>query len=329
FINTIPLRVKLEDSMSFKDLLISINKSFLESNEYDFYPLAKIQSFSEAKEKLINNIMVFENYPVDDEGLNTELLIKNDLQIIDFSGKEQTNYNFNLVVGYKDIIAIKFQFNELLYSKNNVEKIKNHFVNLIDEIITNENILVKDMEILGEDEKNKLLIEFNKTEAHYPNNKTIQELFEEQVEKTPNNIAVVFENKSITYKELNERANSLASILRNNGVGPDDIVGIMTERSINMIVGIMAIIKAGGAYLPIDPKYPQNRIEYILENSKIKTILVRSNFKEKIKQKIDIYDLNDESLYNGNVNNLKKNIKENNLAYVIYTSGTTGNPKGV
>ncbi|SHK87701.1 non-ribosomal peptide synthase domain TIGR01720, partial [Clostridium cavendishii DSM 21758] len=225
FINTIPLRIKLEDNISFKDLLISINKSFLESNEYDFYPLAKIQSFSEVKDKLVNNIMVFENYPVDGEGLNTELLVKNDLQIIDFDGREQTNYNFNLIVCYKDIISIKFQFNELLYSTDNVEKMKNHFIHLIDEIITNENVLVKDLEILGQDEKNKLLLEFNQTKADYPNNKTIQELFEEQVSKTPNNIAVVFESKSITYKELNERSNSLASILRNNGVGPDDIVG--------------------------------------------------------------------------------------------------------
>src|SRR5690606_10754061 len=110
----------------------------------------------------------------------------------------------------------------------------------------------------------KLLYEFNDTYTDYPRDKTIQQLFEEQVEKTPDNIAVVFEDKKLTYSELNEKANSLARVLRDNGVKADSIVGIMVERSIEMIVGIMAVLKAGGAYLPIDPLYPAERIKYML-----------------------------------------------------------------
>ncbi|MBB6716467.1 non-ribosomal peptide synthetase [Clostridium gasigenes] len=182
---------------------------------------------------------------------------------------------------------------------------------------------------IRKEEKDLILNKFNDTYVEYDKEKTVVDIFEEQVKKTPNNIAVVFENEEISYKELNERANSLARVLREKGVGPDYVVGIMAERSINMIVGIMAVLKAGGAYLPIDPEYPENRIEYILNNSEAKIILIQNKFKEKIKQEMVICDLHDEELYKYNNNNLSKVSSENNLAYVIYTSGTTGNPKGV
>ncbi|MBB6716466.1 non-ribosomal peptide synthetase, partial [Clostridium gasigenes] len=327
FINTIPLRVKIEDDMSFKDLLININKSFIESNEYDYYPLAKIQNLSEVKEKLINNIMVFENYPVDDEGLNDELLVKNNLEIIDFIGLEETNYNFNLIVSYHDNILIKFQFNELLYSNDSVERVKNHFINLVNEIITDENILVKDIEILGEDERNKVLVEFNNTKIDYPRNKTIQELFEEQVKKTPNNVAVVYEKEKLTYKELNKKVNILGLKLREIGIKPNDFVAISTERSLEMVIGILAIIKAGGAYVPIDPKYPEDRIQYIFSDCKPKALLtykVNVNFKG-----IPVIDITDNKVFEGEIENLTKVNRADDILYLIYTSGTTGKPKGV
>ncbi|WMJ80653.1 non-ribosomal peptide synthetase [Clostridium sp. MB40-C1] len=188
---------------------------------------------------------------------------------------------------------------------------------------------INEIQVITKDEEDLILKKFNDTYVEYDKEKTLVDIFEEQVEKTPDNIAVVFENEEITYKELNERSNSLARGLREKGVGPEYIVGIMAKRSINMIVGIMAVLKAGGAYLPIDPEYPENRIEYILNNSQSKIILIQGKFKEKIKQKIVICDLEDEELYKHNNNNLSKISSKNNLAYVIYTSGTTGKPKGV
>ncbi|SHI99372.1 amino acid adenylation domain-containing protein [Clostridium cavendishii DSM 21758] len=313
--------------MSFKDLLISINKSFLESNEYDFYPLAKIQSFSEVKEKLINNIMVFENYPVDDKGLNTELLVKNDLEIVGSSGSEQTNYNFNIMVVYQDKILVKFLFNESLYSKNNVERIKEHFINLTDEIIKNENILVKDIEILGEDEKNTVLVEFNNTKVDYQKNKTIQELFENQVKKTPDKVAIVFDNKKLTYKELNEKVNILGLKLREIGVKPNDFVAIMADRSLEMVIGILAIIKSGGAYVPIDPKYPEDRVNYILSDCNPKALLTYKASTNIIG--IPIINLSDKKAFTGDFKDIKNVNKADDLLYLIYTSGTTGKPKGV
>ncbi|WP_154695202.1 non-ribosomal peptide synthetase, partial [Clostridium botulinum] len=163
----------------------------------------------------------------------------------------------------------------------------------------------------------------------YPKDKTIQELFEEQVEKTPNNIAVVFEDKKLTYRELNEKANSLAMVLRGNGVKADSIVGIMVERSLEMIVGIMASLKAGGAYLPIDPNYPKERIEYMLKDSGSNILLSKSDLVETIEFDGEFIDLYDEDLFRNEPCNLEKINNSNSLAYVIYTSGTTGKPKGV
>ncbi|MBU3108710.1 non-ribosomal peptide synthetase, partial [Clostridium gasigenes] len=327
FINTIPLRVKIEDGVTFKNLLTNINESFLENSKHDFYPLAKIQNLSETKEKLINNIMIFENYPVDDESVNTEVLVKNNLEIVDFVGVEQTNYNFNLIVGYRDTILIKFQFNELLYSEDTVERIKTHFTNLINEVIADENILVKDIEILGQDETNRLLIEFNDTQVDYPRNNTIQELFEEQVEKAPNNIAAVFEDEEISYKELNKKVNILGEKLRELGIKANDFVAISAERSLEMVIGILGIIKAGGAYVPVDPQYPEERIEYILSDCKPKAILV---YKANVKsEEIPVIDLEDKKVFEGEVKNLENINKPEDLLYLIYTSGTTGKPKGV
>jgi amino acid adenylation domain-containing protein len=148
-------------------------------------------------------------------------------------------------------------------------------------------------------------------------------------EKTPNNIAVVFEDKKLTYKELNEKANRLAKTLRERGVKPDDIVAIMAERSLDMIVGIMAILKAGGAYLPIDPEYPEDRIKYIFEDSKADIILTQNKFMEKVLLDGQKIRLEDESAYADEGDNLEIINTSKDLAYVIYTSGSTGLPKGV
>lgn len=188
---------------------------------------------------------------------------------------------------------------------------------------------LKEKNVITQDNKRLITDEFNDTYVNYDKDKTIIELFEEQVREVPDKIALQFEDNKITYKMLNERANSLARLLKEKGIGPDYIVGILMERSINMIVGIISILKAGGAYLPIDPEYPEKRIEYILKDSEAKIVLTEGSFREKIKEVTEILDLDDKELYEKNNTNLNNSSKGENLAYVIYTSGTTGKPKGV
>ncbi|WP_143329076.1 non-ribosomal peptide synthetase, partial [Clostridium puniceum] len=192
----------------------------------------------------------------------------------------------------------------------------------------NNNVDISELNIISEIEKNRIINEFNKTDAKYMK-KTIQQLFEEQVEKIPNNIAVVFNGQRLTYKELNERANSLARVLREKGAEAEKIIGIMVDRSLEMIIGIIGILKAGSAYLPIDPEYPVERIKYMLEDSNTEILLTQKKLQKNIDYDGEIIDIEDPALYERTTSNLKMLSEVHNLAYIIYTSGTTGRPKGV
>ena len=212
--------------------------------------------------------------------------------------------------------------------------------------------------ILNQKQYQQIVYGWNKTEADYPKNKTVHQLFEEQVQKTPNNIAVVYEDTKLTYQELNNRANQLAHhLIDSYQIKPDDLVVLCLDRSELMLVVMLGVLKAGGAYVPIDPDHPDERIKYILEDTKAKVVLTDNSHKEKIEQvsqggqesKSSI-DINDTEIGNVETNNVTaidvvvvtneelskfKNsnpttaVTSNNLIYVFYTSGTTGNPKGV
>jgi amino acid adenylation domain-containing protein len=329
FINTIPLRVKFTEVSSCKDLLININNSTLKHNHYDYLGLAQIQNVSEVKSKLINNILVFENYPIDREELDREISAKSSLNIVNNSSIDETNYDFNIIVSQEENIIIDFKYNEEVFSAEAIEMIKTHFNKIVNEIIKNVNIKLIDLELLEDKEKSKLLLEFNDTAVEYPRHKTIAELFEEQAEESPNNIAIVYGTSKLTYREFNERANSLARILRKKGVSQGVLVGLMVERSIEMLVGIMAILKAGGAYLPIDPENPEDRIKYIIEDSNINLLLSVKDVMQAFSVFIETLDLRSDEIYKLNKENLPREASPSNLAYVIYTSGSTGNPKGV
>ncbi|WP_145415596.1 AMP-binding protein, partial [Paenibacillus xylanexedens] len=168
------------------------------------------------------------------------------------------------------------------------------------------------------------------TAAEYPKDQPIHTLFEEQADRTPEAVAVVFEAVQLTYGELNAKANQLAHELRSRGVGADQIVGIMADRSVEMIVGILAILKAGGAYMPIDPAYPPDRMTYMLEDSGADLLLVYGeNVEVPPTYAGTVLNLADVSLYTGEPANLPAISGVSDLAYVIYTSGSTGQPKGV
>ena len=208
---------------------------------------------------------------------------------------------------------------------------KGHYKIILNNILENIESKIADINMLLPEEENKILYEFNNTQKAYPKDKTIAELFEEQVEKTPDNVAVVFENKEITFKELNEKANSLAYYLRNQvKIKQNDIVGIMVKRSAEIIVAILAVLKAGGAYIPSDPSFPKDRIDYMLKSSEAKVLLTQEKIIEQIEyeRKITI-DLNNNEIYKNPTQNLKNINKPEDLGYIIFTSGSTGLPKGV
>ena len=181
-------------------------------------------------------------------------------------------------------------------------------------------------------ELHRVLIEFNDTKVDYPKDVCLQQLFEKQVLRTSDLVAVVCEGTQLTYSELNHRANHLAYRLQKLGVGPDVLVGVYMERSLEMVVALFGILKAGGAYVPLDPEYPQERLSYMIEDTRIPILLTQEHLSARLPpNEAKVIKLNKDyaSIDKTNIANLTSGITAENLAYVIFTSGSTGKPKGI
>ncbi|MDB9319490.1 non-ribosomal peptide synthetase [Nodularia spumigena] len=199
-------------------------------------------------------------------------------------------------------------------------------------MVINSNSSLENLQVLTEQDKHQILVEWNNTTVDYPQHLCIHELFVAQVEKTPDNIAAVFNGQKLTYQELNHQANKVAHYLQSLGVGTEVLVGISVERSLEMIVGLLGILKAGAAYLPLDPSYPQERISFMLSDSQVQVLLTQQKFVESFAEsgvKTVCLDQDWELSDRQNSENPTSNVTAENLAYVIYTSGSTGTPKGV
>ncbi len=332
FINTIPTRITSDVDQRFSDMLISVQNSNIESGQYSYSSLADIQNHTELKQNLVRHIVVFENYPYSEELIHAEKG-PDTLQVTAVEDIVQTNYDFNVIVVPGSQYEVTFSYNRLVYDENWIKLIAAHLKRGLEQIVQQPNLLISDLEFLTTEEKSQVLSQFSGVQISYPSSDTIHLCFEKQVEKTPKATAIVCENSSLTYAELNERANRLAHTLRSYGTTTDRLVGLMIDRSIDMVVGILAILKAGGAYVPIDPSYPEERIRYIFDDSGADLLLTQSHLVEKIKEaafggKVLVLD-EDPTVYHVEGSNLEAVSGANDLAYVIYTSGTTGLPKGV
>ncbi|AVM08497.1 non-ribosomal peptide synthetase [Bacillus velezensis] len=328
FINTIPVRIHTQSEMTAAQVLKMNQERALASQKYDTFPLYDIQAQTDQKQQLINHIMVFENYPVEKQ-IEHMKQDDNALDILDFHMEEHTHYDFTFIVMPDGEIDIRFVYNRDVYDQASVERMQTHFMQIMKQMVNSQAIRVQDLDILTGDERSLLIDKFNDTAAEYPREKTIHQFLEEQAERTPDQTAVVYEDSRLTYRELNERANQLARTLQSEGVQPDQPVGIMAERSLDMIVGIFGILKAGGAYVPIDPGYPEERVRYILEDSDTKLLLVQNQSRKSVPFTGKVLDLEDPRFSWEDGSNLKQTAGPNHLAYVIYTSGSTGKPKGV
>ncbi|NEW06400.1 amino acid adenylation domain-containing protein [Paenibacillus sp. SYP-B3998] len=239
-------------------------------------------------------------------------------------------YDFMLIVeDDNQSMDMHFNYKTELFAQDTIERMKTHFINILRSIVIDQDVSLSNIQMLSQSEQNYLLYAFNDTKLDYSRDKTIQELFEEQVKRTPDQLAVVFGEQKLTYRQLNERANQIARTLKAEGVDADQLVGILTERSIEMIIGIFGIMKAGGAYVPIDPDAPEERIQYILNDSGAKLVVTQGHLKQVVSFNGTYVDLNDKQSYADELSNLEVARNSKQLAYVIYTSGTTGKPKGV
>ncbi len=225
-------------------------------------------------------------------------------------------------------ITLDFDYKVDLFSEQQIEKIYNQINNIIDQILINPSIKIGEISLVSELEKNISIYEFNSTKCDYPYDRMIYQLFEDQVIRTPQKVAITYKGNELTYKELNERSNQLARKLIDEGVQNEKIVGLMMIHSMETIIGILAILKAGGAYLPLDPTYPIHRINYLIEDSKVDIILTNISVNE-LNFYGKIIDFNESYAYIGDSTNIELLKKSSDLAYIIYTSGSSGQPKGV
>ena len=332
FANTLALRINLANNPSFQELLLKVKEICLDAYSHQDLPFEKLVEELQPERTLshapIFQVMfVFQNTP-------QETIKLADLTIEPINLKTQTA-KFDLTLSLTETPAGligEWEYSTDLFDDATIARMNGHFQVLLEAIVANPDLEIGRLSILTEAEKHQLLVEWNDTKVEYPQDKCIHELFEEQVARTPENIAVVFEGEELTYRELNHRANQLAYYLQSLGVKPEVLVGICVKRSLEMIIGLLGILKAGGAYVPLDPSYPQERLAFMLADTQVPILLTQQSLVDKLpinKAVMICLDRDWEKISDHSQDNLTCNAIADNLAYVSYTSGSTGQSKGV
>ena len=328
FINTVPLRLKIDSNRKVIDFIKSVSENLQKRTPYAKTSLVDIKKYSSIFERksLFDTLIVIENYPLDQIINNLD----STLQVESYEMNEMTNYDLTLGIEFRDYVKLKFSYNATVLKKRIITKMADYFANLFKQILIEPETEIKRLNMITENEKEQLLSGFSK-EINYPENKLIYQLFHEQANKTPDEVVLEWEDKKISYAKLQKKVNQLAHYLREKGVKAEKTVGIMVKPSPELIIGILGILTAGGTYLPLDPGYPEERINYMLKDSGTDMLLSQKNLvSERISDTIDqIYFIDDEKISDYQFTIPEKINQSHNLAYIIYTSGSTGKPKGV
>jgi amino acid adenylation domain-containing protein/thioester reductase-like protein len=330
FINTLPVRVQVNPHMPLLGWLKTLQSQQAEARQYDYAPLAQIQRWSELSpgQALFESLLVFENFPVNDADKTQH----GDIAIGDIRFYEKTNYPLTLMVVPGAELWLQASYNSHYFEAETISRLLGHLQTLLEGMAAQPEAHLAELPLLTEAERQQILITWNDTYVDYPHQGLcLHQLFEQQVEQTPDAVAVVFEDQRLTYQELNRRANQLAHYLRRLGVGPEVRVGICMERSLEMVVSLYAILKAGGAYVPLDPTYPPERLAFMLQDAQTSILLTQERLAPTLpghQAKVITLEAGWQTINQESTQNLTTGVTEQNLAYVIYTSGSTGQPKG-
>ncbi|MEH2354893.1 non-ribosomal peptide synthetase [Nostoc sp.] len=331
FINTLVLRTNLAGNPTFEELLNRVREMTLGAYAHEDLPFELLVDELQPQRNLSHTPLfqvafVLQNAPV--SAFELPGLTLSSLKVPSINADFDLNLDITETV---DKILCNLHYNSNLFEESTIKRMAGHFQTLLQEITANPKLRLSELSLLTEPEKRQLLLEWNDTKVEYPQHQCIHQLFEAQVEKTPDAIAVVFEDEQLTYHELNTKANQLAHYLRSLGVKSEVLVGICVERSLSMVIGLLAILKAGGAYLPLDPSYPKERLAYMLEDSQLRVLLTQQQLVETLPtHKAQVICLNSdwELIAQHSKQNPDDHPSSDNLAYIIYTSGSTGQPKG-
>lgn len=337
YVNTLALRMKFNAGDSYLQLLEKARQVTFDAHEHQLYPFDEMVDALHLKHDLSRNalfdvMLVLQNF----SGADITGEHAGGIKINEYKGIESTiskfDMTFTFVERVEDVQVI-IQYNSDIYNSDSMERMTNHLEQLLEVIIKEPAMPIGELDYLSEAEKFQLTEGFNTTSAAWPEDSTVIGLFEAQVTKTPDNIAVVFEKHHLTYIELNERANQLGNYLRSKGVRENTLVPLCIERSIEMLVAMLGILKAGGAYVPIDAEYPEERIGYMLKDTGAGIVISSKQCKVKMPAQTDFHLINIdeewEMISSQPVSAVPAMHALHHLVYVIYTSGSTGQPKGV
>jgi len=318
FTTHLPMRLQIDCSQSISETLSAVEMEIESLKEHHAYPRDLTARYPELSSKI---------------KLGSDFTLPIVVEIVEQLGehKPMTGNEMTLVIS-EDGSQACWVYDSAQLSAESVGRLNIYFANFLREIAVNSDKPVAHITLLPEHELRTLLIDWNDTSSDYAKDKCIHQLFEDQVSRTPDAVALVCENSRLTYKELNSRANQLGHYLRKMGVGPEVLVGVCVERSMNMLVGVLGILKAGGAYVPLDPAYPKERLAFMLEDSQAPIVLTQQKLIGELSEspsQLVCLDSDWESIAQEPEVNLVSKITPKNLAYVIYTSGSTGKPKGV
>lgn len=329
FINTLPLRVTARPRKHIIPWLKEIQSRALEMREFEYTPLVDIHGWSQVPRDLplFNSIVVYENYPVDPSMKDQTF----SLAISDIRSFERTNYPLTLVAASRDTLVLEIAFERQRYEENTIAAMLQHLQTILQGFASHSEGRLSDLKLPDHSEIERMTQTWNDTHWKFPEQLCLQQLFEQQVAQRPDDPALCFNGRTLTYRELNGQINSLAHFLRRRGLEVEDIVAIYLERSMEMIIALLAVIKAGGAYVPIDPEYPLERVRYILKDSNARFIISSTSLMKSIdSESAQIINLTAEqdAIQSEPMDNPAILNDPRNLAYVIYTSGSTGQPKG-
>ncbi|WP_340019600.1 amino acid adenylation domain-containing protein [Paenibacillus sp. FSL H3-0457] len=329
FTSTMPFRVNIDSSYSVMTFLQTVNEKLKQAYYHQKYPFdllaSDLQLNKKGYDKIFNTCI---------NCYNTKYTNNFGYAVYEYTELYSGHQSYSLQIVVKECsneeeIEMYFDYKIKDYSLIEINNMYKRMVHIIETMLGQRNLTIEEIELISKEEKEDILFSYNDTYMSFPEGQTIQQLFETQVFKSPEKVAIIENSKSITYEELNDQANRMAKHLIKHRIGRGSVVAIMLPNSIELIVSILAVLKSGAAYLPIDPDYPSERIQYILQDSKTDLLLTDLFLNSELKGISNVVFIEEELFMKGDPSNLSLEYIPTDLAYIIYTSGSTGRPKGV
>ncbi|HLL70298.1 MAG TPA: amino acid adenylation domain-containing protein, partial [Pyrinomonadaceae bacterium] len=331
FVNTLVLRTDLSGDPTFIELLGRVREMTLGAYAHQDVPFEKLVEELQPERELSHAplfqvMFTLQNAPRPSLELSGLTLSQVEMD----AGTAMFDLSLSVEETPRGLFGV-FEYNTDLFDASTIRRLAGHLQNLLTGVVAAPRRRVSSVPLLDEDERRLLLSKWNATREDYPLETPLHELIEAQVERTPDAVALFFEDERLTYRELNERANRLAHHLRSHGVAPETVVGICMERSLDMVTGLLGIMKAGGAYLPLEPEYPKERLSYMLRDARVRVILTQRKFAEDLPAhtaRVVCVETDGDEIARARIRNPASGVAASNLIYIIYTSGSTGEPKG-